>query len=274
MNDSTHLSKNKPQYSCIFMDPLGGLKEITVPFHFALSSKNGKRARDIHLLKNLKTFLRKEEYDDEKLASEIQSVCSDLKTNEIKVQIIEMLMTNRNITPGALLLATNCFIKTLGAYGTYAFHSQHFSFRRDNSRQHLIMQSVNMSTDKEEMEAAAKTLYFLTTPLQQVIEFYKHIRAQFDCSKDHGLTTTDNDLSSRDLASILLTSEREVHRIFKLFDTINSFKCRDIKTESKVKFKENGRAFVAFLSCFEFGTPGLINIKKGVKSEKKHEIGK
>lgn len=244
MNDSTHLSKNKPQYSCIFMDPLGGLKEITVPFHFALSSKNGKRARDIHLLKNLKTFLRKEEYDDEKLASEIQSVCSDLKTNEIKVQIIEMLMTNKNITPDALLLATNCFIKTLGAY------------------------------DKEEMEAAAKTLYFLTTPLQQVIEFYKHIRAQFDCSKDHGLTTTDNDLSSRDLASILLTSEREVHRIFKLFDTVNSFKCRDIKTESKVKFKEDGRTFVAFLSCFEFGTTGLINIKKGVKSEKKHEIAR
>lgn len=117
MNDNTHLSKNKPQYSCVFMDPLGGLKEISVPFHFALNSKNGKRARDIHLLKKLKTFLREEEFDHEKLVSELQSMCADLETNEIKVQTIEMLMTNKNIIPDALLAATYCFTEKLDEYG-------------------------------------------------------------------------------------------------------------------------------------------------------------
>lgn len=118
MNDNTHLPKNKPQYSCVFMDPLGGLKEITVPFHFALNSKNGKRARDIHLLQKLKTFLRVDEFDDEKLVSEIHNVCTDLKTNEIRVQIIDMLMANKNTIPDALLTATQCFIKKLEEYGT------------------------------------------------------------------------------------------------------------------------------------------------------------
>lgn len=120
INDNVYLSKNKPQYSCVFMDPLGGLKEITVPFHFALNNKSGKKARDIHLLKKLKTFLREEEFDDEKLVSEIENMCSDLKTNEIRIQTIEMLMLNKNIIPDALLVAANCFIKKLNEYGMYA----------------------------------------------------------------------------------------------------------------------------------------------------------
>ncbi|KZC10899.1 Rab3 GTPase-activating protein non-catalytic subunit [Dufourea novaeangliae] len=210
-NDATHLLKNKPQYSCVFMDPLGGLKEIIVPFHFALSK--------------------------------IHSVCTDLKTNEIKVQIIEMLMINKNIIPDALLAATDCFIKKLN------------------------------EQDNEEMEPTAKTLYLLTTQLQQVIKFYKHIQSQSDSPGNHSLSN-DIDLNSRELALILLTSEREVHRIYKLSDTINNFKSTNSKGETKVKFKEEGKIFLDFLSCFEFGTPGLINIRKSVKTDKKLQVAR
>lgn len=127
--------------------------------------------------------------------------------------------------------------------------------------------------DKEDMEPTAKTLYLLTTQLQQMIKFYKRIKCQFDSIADHDFATTNDDLSSRDLALVLLTSEREVHRIFKFSDIINSFKCSNVKTESKVKFKDDGRTFLDFLSCFEFGASGLINIKKSIKTEKKHQIG-
>ncbi|CAK9800120.1 Rab3 GTPase-activating protein non-catalytic subunit [Anthophora plagiata] len=246
VNDTVYLSKNKPQYSCVFMDPLGGLKEITVPFHFALSSKNGKRARDIHLLKKLKTFLREEEYENEKLVSEIESVCSDLKTNEIKVQIIEMLMSNKNIIPDALLAAANCFVKKLEEY------------------------------EGEEMEPTAKTLYLLATQLQQVIQFYKQIKTQFDTSADSSSSISDNDsdLNSKSLASSLLTSEKEVYRVLELFNKISSYECSDRTTECKVKFKEDERIFFDFLSCFELGTPGPIDIKKDIKPEKKYNISK
>ncbi|KOC68340.1 Rab3 GTPase-activating protein non-catalytic subunit [Habropoda laboriosa] len=212
VNDNVYLSKNKPQYSCVFMDPLGGLKEITVPFHFALNSKNGKRAH--------------------------------LKTNEIKVQIIEMLMSNKNISPDALLTAANCFIKKLDEY------------------------------EKEDMEPTAKALYLLTTQLQQVIKFYKYIKTQFDASADNSSSISDNDsyLSSKSLALSLLTSEREIHRVLDLFNKINSYQCSVFVTECKVKFKEDGKIFLDFLSCFEFGTPGFIDIKKDIKPEKKYHI--
>lgn len=121
-NDNATLLKNKAQYSCVFMDPLGGLKEICVPFHFALNSKNGKRARDIHLLRKLRTFLREEEFDEEKLVSEVNSTCAGLKTNEIRVQTIEVLMNNKHILPDALLAATNCFVIKSGMCTMYLFY--------------------------------------------------------------------------------------------------------------------------------------------------------
>lgn len=116
MNDITVTSSNRAQYACVFVDPLGGLKEITVPFHFALSSKNGKRARDLHLLKKLKAFLREEEFDNEKLINEVTSTCLDFKTNEIRLQVVEMLMVNKHVTPEALLAALNVFVENLSRY--------------------------------------------------------------------------------------------------------------------------------------------------------------
>ncbi|XP_033191137.1 rab3 GTPase activating protein isoform X2 [Bombus vancouverensis nearcticus] len=200
--------------------------------------KNGKRARDIHILKKLKTFLREEDFEYEKLISEIESVCSDLKSNEIKVQTLEMLMSNKNIIPDALLAATNCFIKKLDEY------------------------------EKEEMEPTTKTLYLLTTQLQQIINFYKHIKSQFD-TPEYNVSIDDNNTS---LPLTLLTTEKEVHRIFELFNKVNSYTCSDSSTECRVKFKEDGRIFLDFLSCFEFGTSGFIDIKKDIKPEKEHQI--
>lgn len=119
MNDNTALKKNKPQYSCVFVDPFGGLKEIYVPFYFALSSKNGKRARDLHMLRKLRTFLREEDFDEEKLVSEVTNTCLGLKTNEIRVQTIEVLMNSKHILPNALLAATSSFVISSGIYDVF-----------------------------------------------------------------------------------------------------------------------------------------------------------
>jgi len=114
VNDNTTLSKNKAQYSCVFIDPLGGLKEICVPFHFALNSKNGKRARDIHLLRKLRTFLKEEDFNEVKLVSEVANTCLGLETNEVRIQTMEVLMNSKHILPDALLAATDCFVVKRG----------------------------------------------------------------------------------------------------------------------------------------------------------------
>ena len=116
-------SGNRAQHPCIFIDPLGGIREITVPFHFALSSQNSNRARDIHLFNKLKIFLREEDFDEPKLINEITNICSDIRTNEVRLQTIEMLMVNKHITPDALLAANNCFAKQIELYGRYSINN-------------------------------------------------------------------------------------------------------------------------------------------------------
>ena len=44
--------------SCYLLDPSGTVRSVDVPFHLALSDKNSKRARDLHLLKKLKVALK------------------------------------------------------------------------------------------------------------------------------------------------------------------------------------------------------------------------
>lgn len=102
-------TSNRAQYPCVFIDPLGGMKEIIVPFHFALTSQNGDRARDLHLFKKLKTFIREVEYEEETFINMIRNICLDLKTDEIRLQVIEMLINYKNSTPDALLTAIECF---------------------------------------------------------------------------------------------------------------------------------------------------------------------
>ena len=109
---------HKIPHSCIFIDPLGGIKEISVPFHFALCSHNGDKARDMHLFKKLKTFLKEEEFDETKLINRITDICIELKTIEVQMHTIETLMNNKNITPDALLSSCKCIIKRLDLVGT------------------------------------------------------------------------------------------------------------------------------------------------------------
>lgn len=243
LNDMTVTSANRALYPCVFVDPLGGLKEIIVPFHFALSSKNGKRARDLHLLKKLKAFLREEEFDNEKLINEVTSTCLDFKTNEIRLQVLEMLMVNKHITPEAMLAALNVFIEKLSQY------------------------------KDEELEPVAKTLYQTASQLQRVIAFYTSVQRQFDQPPEYNTVASDSLPTSKQLSGILLASEREINRIIKLSKTLSEFARSRSQSHAKVLFREDGRTFLDFLSCFEFsGSGDFIDLKKDVKEEKKLSI--
>lgn len=243
VNETAILNKNEAQHTCVFMDPLGGLKEIIVPFHFALSSKNAKKACDIYLLRKLKNFMREEDFDNEKLITEVCNACMPMKINEVKLQTLELLISTKDILPDALLAAANCFAKTLDG------------------------------CDLNTMEPAAKVLHKLTIQLQHIITFYINI------TSDHENTVKSNELSSHEnlpssemLASTLLISEREVDRILGLYKVIQNIEYDNVKSGCKVKFSDNERLFFTFLTCFNFNISDLIELQKDIKLEKKYQI--
>lgn len=81
------------------------------------SDKNSKRTRDLHLLKELKAFLKKNEYDNDKLIQEIQKKVQELKTNDVCTQVIEVLSTSRYIIPDALEVALSIVAEKLTTQG-------------------------------------------------------------------------------------------------------------------------------------------------------------
>lgn len=91
------------QFTTIFIDNDGQIKEIQVPYHFALSEKNSKRARDVHLYKKLRQLIRNGECDEEQLLNEAYNTVTELKTTEIKTQVVELLTSNRNMSAKAMM---------------------------------------------------------------------------------------------------------------------------------------------------------------------------
>ncbi|KAL7296960.1 hypothetical protein TKK_0009400 [Trichogramma kaykai] len=244
LNNTSIASGNQALHPCVFIDPLGGIREITVPFHFALNSQSSNKARDIHLFRKLKMFLREEDFDEAKLVNEVTNTCLELKTNEVRLQTIEMLMMNKHITPDSLIAAINCFSKQLDLQ------------------------------EDDDSELATKTMYHMVNQLKRAIKFYKYVRYQYDKPPEYSTVASDNVPDGKQLSSILFTSEREIHRILKLSKTINHLKNSHSKNESRVTFKEDGKTFLDFISCFDFGTPGSLGLHKDVSYDLKCQISK
>lgn len=129
--------------------------------------------------------------------------------------------------------------------------------------------------EEDESEPTAKILHQLNGQLQRMITFYKYVKSQLDTPPEYDIVTAGNASSAKNLATILSTTEREVHRIAKLARTLSGFENANVaSTEAKVKFNEDEKAFFDFLSCFEFGTSRLIGLRKDLKEERLYEICK
>lgn len=106
---------SKSRYICPFgtvlIDSDGQIKEISIPFHFALNEKNNKKARDIHLFKKLKQFLKVGDCDSEALTEEICTFCSEMKTSEIKLQTLEFLIISKSVPAEATLKCVEFFLQ-------------------------------------------------------------------------------------------------------------------------------------------------------------------
>ena len=122
------------------------------------------------------------------------------------------------------------------------------------------------------MQPSTKTLLQTISQLQKVIEFYKYLRVQFDLPPEYNIIGGNGVPDTKTLASILVMSEREVHRIFKLSNTLKQIEIPVIKAKSRVMFKEDGRRFIDFLSCFNFGTSASVGLQKNLSLEKKSQV--
>ncbi|KAL3269925.1 hypothetical protein HHI36_008982 [Cryptolaemus montrouzieri] len=101
------------QFTTVLIDSDGQIKEILIPFHFALSEKNNRRARDIHLYKKLKELIKCGNCDNDSLLTEAFNTSKELKTIELKSQLIELLTTSKDLPVEILLKCAQYFVDNL-----------------------------------------------------------------------------------------------------------------------------------------------------------------
>lgn len=98
LNNTTAHNCKPMIYPCCLLDADGNIYSFAVPFHCALSGRNSKKARDLHLLKDLRTMLKDSDLNQDKLVSEIKKILLDLKTASIRQQAVEIILQNKFLT--------------------------------------------------------------------------------------------------------------------------------------------------------------------------------
>lgn len=208
--------KQQTKYSCIFMDPDGTLKEFNVPFHFAIADKDSKRARDIHLFRHLKAFIKSGNFDQDKLSEEILGTIKELRTVEIKAQFIDMLVGNRHISENVLLQA--------------------------------LLEILPEKPSEDEEQFCQKC-----TNLKHLTEFYiyaTNCEENPSNSENNKVEVESNEEAIKQIDSNLQLSERDLKHLQELLNlTIN----KDNKVvQSKVTFKEDKKpTFSIYISAFD-----------------------
>ena len=107
--------------------------------------------------------------------------------------------------------------------------------------------------------------------LDRAILFYSYVRSQFDRPPEYNTVASEIIPDAKHLARILLTSEAEIERVFKLSKILDSFECSKPKT-SRVTFKDDGSMFLEYLSCLDFGVQASVGLRNRVSDETKYQI--
>ncbi|GAB6026106.1 Rab3 GTPase-activating protein non-catalytic subunit [Chamberlinius hualienensis] len=207
---------------CYFLDSDGFIKAINIPFHYALSAKYSKRARDLHLINKIRTSLKSAvEYSSE-FISEVTTAVLDIKTTSIISQAIDVLVNDKHVTQGLL--------------------------------KHVItnLKDQLFAQDPDSLDLESKLLYVNCLQKLQLLDLYKNILELNDsigsCSEE------ESELKPlRLLAGIFQMTEREVDdklgRIGKFFS---------VCPRKSVKFESDKHlAAGPFLSCFQTNSTHL-----------------
>lgn len=101
------------QYGAVLIDNNGMIKDFAIPFHFSLSAKDTRRARDVHLYKKLREIIKSDNLDLNTLEENVLNICQEIVTLELKSQLVELLITSKCISIDLALKSTKYLLENL-----------------------------------------------------------------------------------------------------------------------------------------------------------------
>lgn len=245
LNNAAVKWANKSLLPCAFIDPNGTVFQIIVPFHCALSDSTSDRAADLALLRKLKSILRENDLDDEQLAQEVGLSAAELKTEEVRKQMLTMLTLHKHITIDALEAALAVFTDR--------------AMSEDSKRQMLLLSCQQ---------------------LRNLLGFYKFVQQQKDRPPNYASVVPQEGISDLQAAcDVLSVSERELTALRSLMSLLGVAPSSQNtpRREARVTFHEGtspGTSLVDYLACFEIGKTSQGNIAPNTVAIKKMQSSK
>lgn len=90
------------------------IKELTIPFHYALDTSSTKRSKDMHVINQIKIAIKTDDENQiESNLEEISDLCDSIQTNEMRYKCINTLIKNRHLTPEILSIILQSFIRNI-----------------------------------------------------------------------------------------------------------------------------------------------------------------
>ncbi|XP_065332946.1 rab3 GTPase-activating protein non-catalytic subunit [Cloeon dipterum] len=215
-------------FPCVYLHPDGAISNITVPFHFALSAQNNKQAKDIHLLKKLRSILKacKHEEEEEYVEAavlDIANLIKDLSCCEAALQAMDVLLASKHTKSYFILAAVDV----------------------------ILGEPETGST--EENEHNYKTLKHTCRQLQKLIQFFNFLQEQNKNPPPYDSVVSSDGVTVNALSADLLTSEREMDTLFTLVNEVCE-QSSGLGSGGRVTFQnDESSILMEFLSCFDLG---------------------
>lgn len=207
------------------------IKELTIPFHYALDTSSTKKSKDLHIINQIKVAIKSFDDNESEVGAEISELCDTIQTNEMRFKCVNTLLKSRHLTPEILGIVLDSFLKNVSDAG--------------NEPNEVAKLTVSN----------AQLIDFLTNH-QKLVNFFVSMKPKCDAERK---PIADNDSDS--------SVEREFEEIFKVIDTYKM--CLMAKRSARVTIQSPHRnnTFIEYLSIFDCtGNDGIqLNESKATR---------
>ncbi|CAG9785571.1 unnamed protein product [Diatraea saccharalis] len=247
----TYKKINLPEFQCVLIDPDGKLKRINIPFFYALEGEHSERSKDLHILRDLRDYIKKTlKNDTSDFEEHIIKRAAEIKTLDLKKHCLEILIKNYEIPVKVIMACLSIFWNSI--------------------------QDDNENTQMQEMKSYFVNLGLLTL-------FYLNINnentndMQELCTKLHDSKDIQNSLThnseTEDEINDFHLLEDDSCILERLLLLVQESEYKD-QQHARVTFADSrATCFKEFVSCFSLdGSSQYISLKTDISDEKLRKL--
>lgn len=228
---STKSSQSTPT-TAFYLNPSDlSIKELTIPFHYALDTSSSKKSKDLHIINQIKVAIKSFDENQSDVGAEISDLCESIQTNEMRFKCVNTLLKSRHLTPEIFGIVLDSFLRNISGAAI-----------------------ENEPNEFAKLTVSNGQLIDFLTHHRNLVNLFVSMRPKRNTHRTSSTETSD-DRESDDSDSNV---EREFEDIFNVIDTYKM--CLMAKRSNRVTIQSphKNNTFIEYLSIFECtGSDGI-----------------